>query len=323
MLDGNPISRPTLSSTSTTSAPWKPRILAAIQHMLEVFDYPALPNLSNSTGIAKLRYIQSIYERLGYRNPDTLVGDLLPPPVRWLSSLQGKLRLSKLRSRPFYFYLIARTRHYDQVFIEAMQGNIETIINIGCGADTRAYRFAAELVKRQKKVLECDQKHLISVKKRLSEKQWSINHVTYISVDMNDDCWPELESALGRIHTPVLLIMEGVSPYVCEDAFDRFLSFIAAKTCPGSRVAYDYKICATAGDVEKLGRTKRPFRLPVTKMDIASYHEALGYKLERMELGAELMSRLLPNLRSAEVFAFTEDCLLELTVAQSAKTARR
>ena len=40
----------------------KPNIILFIQRALEFSGRLTLPNLSNSVGIAKLRYIQSVYE---------------------------------------------------------------------------------------------------------------------------------------------------------------------------------------------------------------------------------------------------------------------
>ena len=68
----------------------RPNILLVIERALEFSGHLVLPNLSNSVGIAKLRYIQSIGETREYRNPDTLVHGLLPAPLRWLSMLQAK-----------------------------------------------------------------------------------------------------------------------------------------------------------------------------------------------------------------------------------------
>jgi hypothetical protein len=108
-----------------------------IQRTLRLSGQLVLPDQTNSISIAKSRYIQSVYEVPEYRNPDFLVGHLLPSAVRWLTALQVKLQLSKLRQYPFYYYLIARTRHYDQMFADAIYNDIAHIINIGCGADTR------------------------------------------------------------------------------------------------------------------------------------------------------------------------------------------
>lgn len=286
------------------------------QRLLRLLGRSALPDLSNSISIAKLRYIQSIYETPECRNPDMLVGDFLSPPVRWLSMLQGRIQLSKLRLRPFYYYLIARTKYFDQKFTDAIQGDINCIINVGCGADTRAYRFAGELKKRKKMVFECDQQRSISIKRELAQKKWITDHVIYIPIDINDCSWRELELRLAEIHSPVLFVLEGVSPYVSAEAFARFLNFIAMKTPSGSRVVYDCKVQNVADSLEKLDCAKRPLQLSATKADIIAHHEALGYKVDHIELSSELSSRLLPGLILPDASLFAEDCLLELTVVQ-------
>ena len=290
----------------------KPKI-TYIQRALRFAGQLTLPDLSNSIGVAKARYIQSVYETPEYRNPDTLIRDLLPPLVRWLSMVQAKFQLSKLRRSPFYYYLIARTKHYDQVFTDTIDKGIKCIINIGCGTDTRAYRFGAELKIRGIRVLECDQAESIAIKQQLATRAWQNDHVTYVSLDLNDNAWPSLERELDKVPSAVLVMLEGVSPYIDEISFARFLSFLAAKLCPGSAVAYDYKMQG-ADDFEFDAPAKRQFRLPATKSDVIAYHEALGYKVEYLELSSELSSRLLPNLATVQTPLFAEDGLLRLLI---------
>jgi methyltransferase (TIGR00027 family) len=278
-----------------------------IQRALEMLGRTVMPNLSNSLGIAKLRYIQSIYEPAEYGNPDTLIRELLPSPIRWLSILQGALQISKLRLSPFYYYLIARTRYYDTVFSEALT-DARCIINVGCGADTRAYRFAGALNEKAVKVLECDQPQSIRIKQQLVKRKWRTDHVSYLAIDLNDQAWSELECRLAEIPAPVLVMLEGVSAYINEQAFTNFLAFLAVTLQPGSRIVYDYKI--RTGPV---GHNGGAFRLSAAKEDIIAYHETLGYQVQHMELSSDLSSRLLPNLPNGSS-PFIEDCLLELVV---------
>jgi len=294
-------------------------VMLVIQRVLELSGRLMLPNQSNMMSVGKLRYIQSVYEAPEYRNPDKLIRDFLPPVLRWICMLQAKMRLSNLRLNPFYYYLIARTIYYDQVFIDAMCGNIKYIINIGCGSDTRAYRFIQDLKQNEINVIECDQPQSIFIKQQLAERKWRTDNITYVSIDLNAASWRDLEYRLAEIPSTVLVMLEGVSPYIDEESFNRFLNFIAVKLHVGSRIAYDYKIRGVADDFGSGGRTRRPFRLPATKKDIIAYHEALGYKLEHMELSSELSSRLLPNLVRSCACLFTEDCLLKLTVAKKIK----
>src|SRR5690242_14024850 len=59
--------------------------------------FMALPDLSNSMYVARLRYIQSIHESLERRNPDTLVQHFIPILERWRIPWLGREELSKLR----------------------------------------------------------------------------------------------------------------------------------------------------------------------------------------------------------------------------------
>lgn len=293
----------------------KQNIIPLMQRAMEISGHLSLPNLSNSVRVAKLRYIQSIGETPEYRNPDTLAQHFLPAPLRWLSMLQARVQLRTLRGYPFYYYLIARTKYYDQVFLNAIYSNINCIINIGSGTDTRAYRFAAELEQRGIEVLECDQAQSIAVKEALAKQKWRTDHVAYASIDLNDRLWPELESRLAKIPTAVLVMLEGVSGYIDDEAFDRFLNFLATRLNVGSFIAYDYTIRSTSDDFEFDFAHRRLFRLPATKSDVIAYHEALGYKVERVELSSELLSRLLPNL-AISATRYTEDGLIILTVSK-------
>jgi methyltransferase (TIGR00027 family) len=290
-----------------------------IQRMLETLGRLTLPNLSSSVGVARLRYIQSVRESPEHKNPDTLVGEFLSRPVRWLSMLQAKLQLSKLRSHPFYYYLIARTVYYDRLFVDAVGNNIKYIINIGCGTDTRSHRFNEFLEREKVSVIECDQSSSITVKQKLAKEMWCTRHVAYVSIDLNAEAWPDLVDRLGEIPSTVLVMLEGVSSYVNDRSFAQFLGFLADKLKAGSQLAYDYKIAADVDDAPDGNQVKGLFRLPSTREKVAAYHKALGYELSLMELSSDLTLRLLPDLLGSNVPLFTEDCLLQLTVTQRAK----
>ena len=116
-----------------------------------------LPDSSYLVNVGQLRYIQALCEPADSRNPDALVGAFLSPGQRLACRLRGALFLRRLRANPFYHYLLARTRHYDELFLDAVRDSVACIVNIGCGSDTRAYRFARLLEAKGITVLECDQ----------------------------------------------------------------------------------------------------------------------------------------------------------------------
>jgi len=275
----------------------------------------SLPDLSYMMTVGRLRYIQAFYECPEYRNPDVLVGDLLPVWRRWGWNLSGALRLASLRAKPFYYYLLARTKYYDEVFVGAMCDGFSHVVNIGAGSDTRAFRFGHLLTQKGMRVLECDQEVAIRAKRERARLRWSIGHVDYLALDLNNERWPHLESWLrAHCERPILVLMEGVSPYVDEESFGRFLELLGETLQHGSRVAYDFKFTGFSESPGPKGRAGRPFRLTECLADVATYHDGFGFRVEHLEKSADLSLRLLPLLSDANVTLFQEDCLVQLSL---------
>ena len=222
-----------------------------------------------------------------------------------------------MRSNPLYYYLVARTRYYDGIFLDAISDKVQYIINIGCGCDTRAYRFEHVLRQNGVRVLECDQPEAIAGKQRIAQRRGRFDHVAYMSMDLNDGAWPDFEQWLNKNNNnaKILVLMEGVSPYVNSETFGLFLSLLAKKLPVGSRVAYDFKLDGVADSFGFGGRTHRPFRLPTASEEVVSYHEKLKYRLNHLEQSSDLSTRLLTGLGSSGVSLFRQDGLIQLEVA--------
>jgi methyltransferase (TIGR00027 family) len=254
-----------------------------------------LPNLSWMVNVGELRYIQARCEIPPRRNPDVLAGAFLPLARRIACLLHGTLLMPRLRARPFYNYLLARTKYYDQVFLDAVAAGAGCIINIGCGGDTRAYRFAPLLRRNGVRVLECDQPRAIRAKRRIAESRWPTEHVRYVELDLETGGWTALAPHLAAARAPVLVMLEGVSPYIGTAAFEAFLRFLATTLSPASTLAYDFKIVDTEEEPGRRAPVERPFRLPPQRPAVAAYHAALGLELRHMELSHELARRLVPG----------------------------
>ena len=273
-----------------------------------------LPDSSKAFYVAFLRYLQSIHEAPSRRNPDTLVRNFIPPLQRWRARWLGRRRLEQLRADPFYFYLAARTRYYDQVFTSAIADGVRQIVSVGCGSDTRPYRFRQLLLHHQVRVLECDQASAIEVKRRVARRWHASDYVQYLAIDLNDHEWPTLSSRIDRSGAKVLLLMEGVSPYVDDSSFTSFLGTMARHLPLGSHVAYDYKLRGVRDDFGKTARTLVPFRLSAAAAEVAAFHDELRLRLDFCELSSDLTSRLVPGLRESGAALFEEDGLARLTV---------
>lgn len=274
-----------------------------------------LPNLSNSMYVAQLRYIQSIYETPEHRNPDTLVRHFLPLLERLRLGWMSRKQLSNLRSDPFYYYLIARTRYYDRVFSEGVADGAQRILSVGCGSDTRSYRFEDLIRARSVRVIECDQPEAIQAKQRMAERRWRFDYVHYLPIDLNDEAWPELERRLGDRNGPkTLVVIEGVSPYVNGGSFRNFLQLLSTRLAPGSRIAYDFKLSGVKEDFGRAGRTEIPFRLSGSSDEVEKFHQPLGLRVNHLERSSGLCARLLPAVAKSATPLFEEDGLVRLEV---------
>jgi methyltransferase (TIGR00027 family) len=272
-----------------------------------------LPNLSYMVTVGELRYIQSRFETARYRNPDCAVGDFLQLTTRLRCALRGTLFLSKLRSKPFYTYVVQRTKYYDDVFLNAIYGSCKAIINVGCGSDTRAYRFSHVLKQKGVRVVECDQALAISQKEAIARRRWPTDHIEYAAIDLNAGKWPAFETILAKENGGrVLVLMEGVSPYVREDSFRAFLSLLGGALHEGSVVAYDFKLRGVADEFGSSAPGERLFRLSADRQEIDGYHAPLGYELQHFESSSELARRLDPQSDAR----FEEDYLVRLVATR-------
>jgi methyltransferase (TIGR00027 family) len=262
----------------------------------------SLPDSSYLVNVGQLRYIQALCEPADARNPDAVVGAFLSLPQRLACIVRGTLLRPRLRANPFYHYVLARTRYYDALFLEAANDSVACIVNIGCGTDTRAYRFAPLLQRKGIAVLECDQPHAIRAKRELAARRFPTAHVRYVPLDLNNGfgTLPD-EVPPGR----AFVMMEGVSPYIERHKFEAFLRLLAARLSPGSVLAYDFKLRGVAPGFGHPGS----FRLPPERDAVAAYHRPLGFQLQHLETSASLVRRLLP--RASRLFE--EDCLACLT----------
>ena len=274
--------------------------------------------------VAKWRYIQSIHETAALQNPDTYARHFLPSLQRWRCARLSQNELATMRSNPFYYYLVARTRYYDGIFLDAISNKVQHIVNVGCGYDTRSYRFEHVLKQNGVKVLECDRLEAIDGKQRIAQRRGTFDHVVYMPIDLNDGAWPDFEHWLNKNNNAkVLVLMEGVSAYINSETFGRFMSLLARKLPVGSRVAYDFKLGGVADSLGLGGRTQRPFRLPTVTKEVVSYHEKFSYRVKHLEESAELTARLLPGLGKSGGPLFAEDGLIQLEVTSQGVMADR
>jgi len=177
---------------------------------------------------------------------DDLACQILPFGVRayvWLmrfsSARDWMVRAAERKASGVWAMVMCRKRYIDDKVAEAAVGQTETVVNLGAGFDTQAYRLPA-LAKVP--VWEVDQADNIDAKRLRLRKVFGEvpAHVTLVSIDFDrQDLGVVLASHGYAADTKTFFIWEGVTQYLTEVGIQTTLDFLA-KALAGSRLAFTY-----------------------------------------------------------------------------------
>jgi methyltransferase (TIGR00027 family) len=155
----------------------------------------------------------------GYRaeesaRPDALFRDELAPR---LAGSRGRA-MAERSGRAFRYSkwsVIVRTVVIDALLRELAAGGIDTVLNLGAGLDTRAYRLDLPSSLRW---IEVDQTHLVEQKERALAGEVPRIPLERIGLDLSDeDGRRELFARIGGSARNVAVLTEGVIPYLTEE----------------------------------------------------------------------------------------------------------
>jgi methyltransferase (TIGR00027 family) len=184
------------------------------------------------------------------RNPAMRIEDPIAPRLlRW-----GDGGIASARFTPFhplirraverfipgiYGYSVARLRHMDAIVRQEAAAGVPSLVILGAGYDTRAYRM---LELSGVEVFEVDHPATSRDKRRrLAKALDSIPaNVNFVEVDFTRHDLIERLAASGHERSsPTLFLLSGVSMYLSEDAMHRLLGQVAAHSGRSS-LAFDY-----------------------------------------------------------------------------------
>lgn len=159
--------------------------------------------------------------------------------TRWRPIENRLFRAAEAQMPGIWAGILCRKRYIDDVTSRAIQDGIETVVVLGAGLDTRAYRLAS-LADRQ--IYEVDQPENSHYKRaRLKSIYGRVpQHVTLIALDFDTD--DLLEKLIASGYEPVrktLFVWEGVTQYLTRDGVHNTLSALG-KAAPGSRLVFTY-----------------------------------------------------------------------------------
>ena len=121
----------------------------------------------------------------------------------------------KKTSRYVQWSVVIRTYIIDRAIQKLVKEGVDLVINLGAGLDTRPYRLAIPNTLRW---VEIDYPHLIEEKQKLLKNEKPKIQLERIPLDLaNRKSRQELFAKLGAESTKVLIITEGVLPYLSEE----------------------------------------------------------------------------------------------------------
>ncbi len=149
------------------------------------------------------------------------------------------LRRSERRAPGTVGVLLCRFAYLDDVLRETLADGMRSVVILGAGLDSRAYRVPGAAHAR---VFEVDHPSVLEVKKaRLQRHLGDLPpHVRFVPVDFETlDLAAALAASGFDRGTRTLFLWEGVSQYVSREALHDTLRFVG-RSAPGSRLAFSY-----------------------------------------------------------------------------------
>jgi len=116
--------------------------------------------------------------------------------------------------------LICRTRYMDDVLTNAIKEGFETVVNLGAGMDTRAFRTSGI---ENMQYFELDFPELQKAKRVYIDKKIGElpSNISLVPIDFNSQALgEELKKAGYTLSSKTLFIWEGVTQYISKEAVD-------------------------------------------------------------------------------------------------------
>ena len=153
------------------------------------------------------------YRALESRRSDALFHD---PLAEILAGERGQRIARRLQNEAVMAWAIAlRTRIMDELIAAAIAQGVKLALNLGAGLDARPYRMD---LPASLDWVEVDYPHMVEFKEERLRGATPRCHLERISLDLNDlAARRDLFGKLGRRPHPILVLTEGVTPYLSNE----------------------------------------------------------------------------------------------------------
>jgi methyltransferase (TIGR00027 family) len=178
-----------------------------------------------------------------FRGPDYLAEIFLPfmPQILFNVPFLRKLCMDKLFPTGIHEYVLARTRLFDEIYLDALNRGLPQIVLLGAGMDTRALRFQER--NKGTRVFELDIQATQQYKRELlKRKQIALPaELVLIPIDFNKQRLADVLAEAGyQENQKTLFLWEGVTMYLEAEAVDGTLAFIRGSATEKSIIVFDY-----------------------------------------------------------------------------------
>jgi methyltransferase (TIGR00027 family) len=173
-------------------------------------------------------------------------------------------------------YFVARTRFFDDFYIDAGRAGIRQAVILASGLDSRAYRLPWPT---DGTVYEIDQPAVIEFKTAVLARRGAapLADRRVVGVDLRHD-WPAALIRAGLDPTrPTAWIAEGLLMYLSADARDRLLDNITNLSARGSRFA-----CEGVFDIARFGALVGNAHRRMDAITVGPNDDALGVDLQAL-----------------------------------------
>jgi methyltransferase (TIGR00027 family) len=206
-------------------------------------------------------------------------------------------RLIERRFAGHHYYVIARTRYFDDVLQQRLAAGAEQLVILGAGYDSRPYRFADQLAGVQ--VFEVDHPATSAAKQAKVRALLGTvpANVAYVAVDFTVDKLADKLLERGYHTTrPTVFLWEGVTPYLNLEAVDSVLGFVTGSAAAGSAIVFDYVLSSVvegtctlrgaANEFAKMSRTSEPLTFGIDEGQASAFLASRGFR-NVVDVGAD------------------------------------
>lgn len=275
------------------------------------------------------RFMATRETESGHQGTDHLAYIFLPAKAGFFLSITffRGIFLRKLHEKVpgSYPYITARTKFFDEIFLQSLQENIPQIVFLGAGYDTRAIRF--QQFNQQTRIIELDEPMTQNDKKRRLEKHkiQIPENLLYVPINFTRE---DLESTLLQSgYDPdkkTLFICEGVTMYLPPEVVEGMLSFITHHSGKESILVFDYfyesVIQGTSTDfgadklTESANSAGEPFKFGIRKGKAKEFLDVRGFTIIRHYFPEEFMEKYLDKYQKSwgKIYGFVGNVVAKL-----------